>query len=275
MKKVEPIILPISEKEKKEKRIPSSTSPKAVNVRRDLPLPQWLVFCTEKQIPLSIARRVSIFSGLDPQSISKNSNLLPLAGADTETEAQKMADKITEMGISSHVVHQHTGPSLAGIIGGSLVLSVGAFALGLSLFLIVLPIVLGISGVIAAGIFRANKVQKYYKKWNESRAPAGMSNEILQGRVAAQEARKAIVNSTLPDLAQIDMHNAIDEIDDILDGYHETKTDIPPQLYTEIHETCAILAHDIKENSQQEHSIQQLRAKSQQVQKLARQMRSL
>ena len=245
------------------------------DTRRDLPLPQWLVFCKEKSIPLSIARRLAIFSEIDAQAIIQNSHSIPLAGADTETEAQKIANQMNALGITTYVRSQKSSSNLSLFLGGGVALGITSWVLSFGLFLTILPIIFGVFGSMALGFFQSNTTQQLYKKWNETHAPVGTAQNILLGRKATQEARKAIINSHLPDLAQIDTHNALDEIDDILDDYHETKSSLPTELLAEISSTCANLIQDIQQADTKEHSFHQIRKQSQLVQKLARQMRSL
>lgn len=245
------------------------------DTRRDLPLPQWLVFCEEKSIPLSIARRIAIFSEIDAQAITQNSHTIPLAGADTESEAQKISNQMNALGLHTYIRSQKSAQNLSLILGGGFALGIIASILSLGLFLIILPIIFGVFGAMALGFFQSNTTQQFYKKWNETHAPLGTAEHILIGRKATQQARKAIINSQLPELAQIDTHNALDEIDDILDDYHETQSPLPPQLLQEISDTCANLIQDIQQADTKEHSFHQVRKQSQLVQKLARQMRSL
>ena len=61
-----------------------------INTRRDDDLPQWLVVSKEKNISINIARRnrrAQLES--NPMAIANNSYELPIAGADTESQAQK------------------------------------------------------------------------------------------------------------------------------------------------------------------------------------------
>ena len=245
-----------------------------INTRRDLPLPQWLVFSKEKKIPINIARRVAAFSGIQPNRITTNSHQLPIAGADTEAQAQRIAKKIQEAGVEVEVRHQDTGPKVSSILGFSALLSTVSYFLSLGLFVTILPLLLGISTAIALGFFSATAKQKAYTLWNETNDPADTHKSILQAQQITREARKSIMNSTVPELAKIDLHATIDEIDDIIDGHHETQTPLSEALLYDILTTCSELTTELG-SSQQEDQMHNIRKKTQQIQKVARQMRSL
>ena len=68
---------------------------------------------------------------------------------------------------------------------------------------------------------------------------------------------------------------SIDEIDDILDGYHETQTPIPSDMLHDIHTTCSELMAELGENNLPENRIFNIRKRTQQVQRIARKMRSI
>ena len=82
------------------------------------------------------------------------------------------------------------------------------------------------------------------------------------------------MNSTIPELAKIDLHATIDEIDDIIDGHHETETPLSDTLLHDILTTCAELTSELS-SSQQENHMLNIRKKTQQIQQVARKMRSL
>ena len=82
------------------------------------------------------------------------------------------------------------------------------------------------------------------------------------------------MNSTVPELAKIDLHASIDEIDDIIDGHHETQTPLSENLLRDILTTCSELTIDLSSTHQENHMLN-IRKKTQQIQKVARKMRSL
>lgn len=271
-----PLVLPIPDSDTVQPhREESQAILPTINTRRDLPLPQWLIFSKEKSIPINVARRISVFSEIHPNSITTNSLRIPLAGADTQEEAQRIAQRIVETGVDVEVRHQDSAPKISTVFGASLLLSFASYLLASSPFMIILPIILGIAITITLGFFSSNKKQQAYKKWNESHAPENVHSSILQGQHVTRNARKAIISSAVPELAKIDLHASIDEIDDILDGYDETQTAIPTAMLNEIHATCSDLIADLNETNQQENRILNIRKRTQQVQKIARQMRSL
>lgn len=245
-----------------------------INTRRDLPLPQWLVVSKEKNIPINIARRAAVFSGIQPNNLANNSYELPIAGADTESQAQKIAKNIQEAGVQVEVRHQDTGPKVSSILGLSLLMSTVSFFALDNLYITILPILLGFATAMALGFFSANRKQQAYKIWNETHAPAGTHQSILQGQHITREARKSIMNSTIPELAKIDLHATIDEIDDIIDGHHETETPLSDTLLHDILTTCAELTSELS-SSQQENHMLNIRKKTQQIQQVARKMRLL
>lgn len=253
----------------------SSTSLPDINTRRDLPLPQWLVFSQTKSIPINVARRIAVFSGIHPNSITTNSHLYPIGGAETQEEAQRIAQRMIESGIDASVHHQDAGPKVSAVLIGTCILGLLSYLLSLGIFAIILPILLGFAISIVIGFFSSNKKQQYYKKWNKIHNPASVHKSILQGQQMTQNTRKSIMNSAVPELAKIDLHASIDEIDDILDGYHETQTPIPSDMLDDIHTTCSELIAELGKNNQQENRILNIRKRTQQVQRIARKMRSI
>ena len=245
-----------------------------INTRRDLPLPQWLIFSKEKRIPINIARRVSVFSGIMPNRITTDSHQIPIAGADTESQAQRIAKSIQEAGVQVEVRHQDTGPKVSSILGLSVFLSAISYALSFGLFITILPLLLGFATAVALGFFSANRKQHAYSLWNETHAASDTHQSILQGQQITREARKSIMNSAVPELAKIDLHATIDEIDDIIDGHHETQTPLSESLLSDILTTCSELTEELT-SSQEENHMLKIRKKTQQIQKVARKMRSL
>ena len=274
IKNYEPLVIPLSTDHF------DSDSPKEVislpkiNTRRDLPLPQWLVYSKEKSIPINIARRVSAFSDIQPRRITSNSHQIPIAGADTESQAQIIAKKIREAGIDVEVRHQDTGPKVSSVLGFSVLLSMISYFVLSNLFITILPLLLGFATAMTLGFFSANQKQRAYAIWNETQAPTDTHQSILQGQQITREARKSIANSTVPELAKIDLHGTIDEIDDIIDGHHETQTPLSDTLLQDILITCSELTTELS-SSQPENQMLNIRKKTQQIQKVARQMRSL
>ena len=270
-----PISLPIPATNAVQETIQKKTrSLPKINTRRDLPLPQWLIFPQEKSIPINIARRVSVFSGIQPNRITNNSHLLPIAGANTESQAQRIAKNIQEAGVQVEVRHQDTGPKISSILGLSLLLSTISYFVMSNLFITILPLLLGFATAITLGFFSANRKQQAYALWNENHAPSDTHQTILQGQQITREARKSIMNSTVPELAKIDLHTTIDEIDDIIDGHHETQTPLSESLLNDILTTCSELTEELSSSHQEDHMVN-IRKKTQQIQKVARKMRSL
>ena len=63
-------------------------------------------------------------------------------------------------------------------------------------------------------------------------------------------------------------------IDDIIDGHHETETPLSDTLLHDILSTCSELTSELN-SSQQENHMLNIRKKTQQIQQVARKMRSL
>ena len=262
--------------------VPVESSPQMVSqpqshvsahAHRDIPLPNFLVFCSEKSIPLEIARRVAAIAQLDPIAITSNSDQIPLAGADTQSEAEKMAQTLSDIGLTTRVQPKNKAPNPLLVLGSGL--GLGAVSFFFNFWIGILFVLLGFAGALASGLYSANKAQKYYTFWNEVIAPRGMHPSLLSARTETQNVRRHIMASSLGDIAKMDLHSAIDEIDDIIDDHHQSNTPLSQQLQQEIASACAELSQTLKDESTASQIGLNIRKKSKLIQSVANQMRSL
>ncbi|MEC7985690.1 MAG: hypothetical protein VX278_11040 [Myxococcota bacterium] len=277
---VDPILLPQKESETASK--PTSTGTiQFPEVQRDLSLPTWLIFCKEKTLPINIARRIAAISQLDPKGITTNSHLLPLCGADTESEANRKADLIRKSGIDVEVRHKRSGINPFVVFGITLFLSalslLSIFGLGLpGIALAAIIFLVGTLVSASIGVRGNGKNQKLHRAWNELLSPRGVDQSILQGRASTQSARRAIMSSPLPSLAKIDLYESLDEMDDILDDHHESNTALPSTLLEDIRSASMELELAVQDQSTEHVGLaQKTKAKTALVQELSKQMRSL
>ena len=119
-------------------------------------------------------------------------------------------------------------------------------------------------------------MQQYYQQWNELHSPRGTDKTILQGRLATQAARRAIISSSLPDIAKLDLYSSIDEMDDILDSHHDSSSKLPKKLLEDICSASGEIEGAVQDQSVELTDLtKKTKAKTALVQELSRQMRSL
>ena len=261
-----------------EKKTTARIAPKPITQQhqsiQETMIPKWIVTCSESQIPVNTARKIASLTGINPLAITNPPPSFPIAGAETEANARQIADRISSFGIQTKVQKENAAFNALTLFLLTLGLGIGGSFLSpiLGLALIFIGIILS----LGFAFLRSSQKQERQQQWNELHTGKNIPKTVFQARIATQSTRKTIMSSHLPDIAKIELHASIDDIDDIIDGHQETKKELSQELLSELLSACQLLSDSIQQDQATEANISKnIKKQSKLVQKLANQMRSL
>jgi len=222
----EPILNPTS----MEAELPNGTPTENVHHR-------WLVVAELENTTLVARRRLAALAQL-PTIGLQGTNESPVGGGHSEQDAIDLVETLSVAGVPLHVVSNRSGTRnlFFGIAGAAASLLATAAGMGIGLLMLPsIPALLGTTAIVAPMMgwsawqiwrgFQQNasnrRIQRTHLLASEQREPIPIGTT----RSVIGQTRRAVLQGDLPQIAVTDLLQALDDLEDALEGLQQTNTD--------------------------------------------------